>query len=294
VKPRARLNLYYTLAIVWLLLTVSLASWWLVFGLGQARRLGEIGGPGAARLSQVQYMLASEGAVLIGLLIVGGVALVVGVRREQARQRAVEAFFMAFTHELRTAIAGVQLQAESLQEDLPEAASHPGLARLLRDSRRLQLQLENSLYFAQPDGRMLVEPVDLRACIANTAADWAELSCQVKGDARAMADVRALQSVLRNVLQNALVHGEASSVEAKLTHEPGGVVSVDLADNGRGASAEVFEALGRPFAQPSTKSGTGVGLFVSRQLMQRMRGDLRWHPTDPAGFAVTLYLPEAP
>src|SRR4051812_47485407 len=189
-----RHRLHIVGAIVWVMLTVSLASWWMVFGLEQARALRELGNPQAARLERVQRMLVWEGASFIALLVAGGTALVVGVLREQARQRSVEAFFMAFTHDLKTALASLQLQAESLSEDLPEAASNPNMARLLKDTLRLGLQLENSLYFAQPDGHLLVEPVNIARFIERTAADWPDLHVRIEGDETVLADARALES----------------------------------------------------------------------------------------------------
>ena len=148
-----------------------------------------------------------EGATFIGLLLAGGVALLVNVRREHMRQREVEAFFMAFTHDLKTSLASLQLQVESLVEDWPDAKNNPNIERLAKDSLRLQLQLENSLYFAEPDGGLYLEPVDLRAFIESVSVDWPELAVTIHGDARALVDSRALESVVRNLLQNAVTHG---------------------------------------------------------------------------------------
>ena len=140
-KPRSRNRLHVFGAIVWVLLTVSLASWWMIFGLAQARELRALGDPQAPRLERVQRMLVWEGITFIGLLVAGGTALLVSVRREQTRQHAIESFFIAFTHDLKTALASLQLQAESLREDLPDAAANPNMTRLLKDTLRLGVQL---------------------------------------------------------------------------------------------------------------------------------------------------------
>src|SRR5205814_1967833 len=78
-NPKARQQLHYAGALLWLLVTVSLASWWLVFGLEQARQLRDLQAPQAQALSTVQRMLVWEGATFIALLVVGGVALVISV-----------------------------------------------------------------------------------------------------------------------------------------------------------------------------------------------------------------------
>lgn len=290
---RGRSRLQYIGAILWLLFTVSLASWWMMFALEQSRQFAAQAGPDAAHLVRVHRMLMWEGASFIALLLVGGIALIVSIRHEQARQRAVEAFFMAFTHDLKTALASLQLQAESLREDLPEAADNPNLARLLQDTVRLGVQLENSLYFAQPDGGLLLEPIPLARFVEHAAEDWPELTVKIDGDATALGDVRGLGSVVRNLLQNAVVHGGATEVRVAIAQRPDGRISVTTTDNGRGASAEVLRLLGRPFVGRTPTSRTGVGLFVSRQLAQRMRGDLRFEGAGGPGFTAVLELPMA-
>jgi signal transduction histidine kinase len=139
---------------------------------------------------------------------------------------------MAFTHDLKTALASLQLQAESLQEDLSAAAGNPNLQRLMKDAVRLQVQLENSLYYAQPHGHLHVEPISLREVVENTALDWPELQVKVEGDARVLGDDRALRAVFRNVLQNAVVHGAAASVSVRVDRRPDGRVEATCVDDG--------------------------------------------------------------
>lgn len=284
--------LTYLAAVLWLALTLSLATWWLVFGLQQANRLRDLGGQAAVELGHVQRMLVWEGTFLLGLVLAGGLAIVIAIRREQVRQRAVQTFFMSFTHDLKTALASLQLQAEILREDLPAAAGNPNLDRLLMDARRLQLQLENSLYFAEPHGDLMLEPVDLQALVTRIAGDWPEMAVTVAGDGLVLADRRALESVVRNLLQNAAVHGGARTLAVRIERGAGGRVVATVTDDGRGATAETVRRLGEPFVRPAVTSGTGVGLHVCRQLMQRMQGDLQFGSAGARGFTVVLQLAE--
>lgn len=288
---RSRDTLRYALSLAWIVFTVSLAAWWLVFGLSQARELQRAGGE-AARLGHVQRMLVWEGSVLIALLLLGGFALIVAIGRERGRRREVQDFFTAFTHDLKTALASLRLQAESLQEDLPEASGSAHLTRLLKDAVRLELQLENSLYFAQPDGRLHVENVDVSALAARVAVDWPELAVQIEPGMHVRGDERALHSVLRNLIQNAALHGDARAI--RITAERrSGRVTMRLADDGRGAPAGIVKALHAPFQRLSETSGTGVGLYTSRQLLRRMDGELRIDPAPARGCALAIDLPEA-
>jgi len=60
-------------------------------------------------------------------------------------------FFAAFTHDAKTALASLRLQAESLREDFAGAEPSPLLDRLLSDTLRLQLQLGEFAFSGESD-----------------------------------------------------------------------------------------------------------------------------------------------
>ena len=280
-RPHGNSRLAYVMAACWLAVTVSLASWWLSLGLYSLPQ-------------RLHRMFISEGIAFISLLLAGGVAILVAIRREHRRRQSLETFFLSFTHDLKTSLASVELQAEGLREDWPEGAARTSLDRLLRDTVRLQIQLENSLFVAQPDGRLLSERVRAGTAIARLAEDWPELEVNVTGDADVTADQRGFDAVIRNLLQNAVVHGGAGRVAVDI--EPlntGTLIRLTFADDGRGVPAEAFDELGQPFARAGNTAGSGMGLFVCRQLVTRMRGVLRFVRTAEArrGLTVVLELP---
>jgi signal transduction histidine kinase len=240
-------------------------------------------------------MFLMEGATFFVVIAAGGLALVVAIRREHARRHSLETFFMSFTHDLKTALASVQLQAEGLREDWPETTRPAGLDRLLADTVRLQIQLENSLFVAQPDGRLLAERIDVGRAIDRLAADWPVLRLDTKGEGRVLADARAFDGVLRNLLQNAVIHGDATTVSIEISRPADGTIRIQLTDNGRGLPPGARAELGKRFVRPGATSGTGVGLYVCRELIARMRGSLSFSeaPDAGTGLRVTVDLPEA-
>jgi signal transduction histidine kinase len=237
-------------------------------------------------------MLVLEGTVLVGMLVAGGVALLAAVRFEQRRRRDLRAFFMAFTHDLKTSLSSLRLQAEALREDLPQASANANLQRLLTDSVRLQLQLENALALTTADGAVFIEAIEVRSLVDYLREDFPELTIEVTGDARVRADRRALESILRNLLQNAVVHGRASRVTLDLRAHAG-AVEIVVADDGGGATVDLSTVLDRPFVRPTTTSGSGVGLYVCGRLLHQMKGQIRLLGGLPSGFAVSIELPEA-
>jgi signal transduction histidine kinase len=275
------------LASLWLAFTVALATWWLIFGLRQLDRLHQLSP------EQVQHhsrMLFWEGGVLIALLLIGGVALITYIWRERQRQRQNEEFFSAFTHDAKTALASLRLQAESLCEDTDPP--NPFVERLLKDTVRLQLQLENSLFLANlPSGRLLSEPLRLSRIVESLRFHWPELALHWHGDAQVLADIRALESILSNLIQNAVTHGGARTINLFVT-TTAGYVQVQVADDGRGFAGN-FQQLGVRFYRHTPTSGSGMGLFIARQLAQRMGGKLTFAANAPRGFLATLSLPQA-
>lgn len=283
----------YILALLWLTTTVALAGWWLVFGLSQAARLQSLGGDEAHRLGYVQRMLVWEGSVLLLLLLGGGVALLVAIRREQARRQQLQDFFSLFTHDLKTALASLQLQVESLQEDLGPVAHRGALPRLLQDAVRLRLHLENSLSYAQPDASLFLERLPVCEVVTHAAADWPQLSVECRGEAVVHADRRAFEGVVRNLLQNAVVHGQASAVAVTMAQAPAGI-RISFTDDGTGASLRILRAIASSERRPIATSGTGLGLLISRRLLERMRGSLTIATAPRGGVVATVMLPEAP
>jgi signal transduction histidine kinase len=274
--PQPRTRAHYIAAVAWLVFTVSLASWWWMVGLSLTNR---------------HTMFLWEGATFIVVLLIGGIAILIAIRREDKRRQALEMFFMSFTHDLKTSLASVQLQAEGLREDHTDATTRGSLDRLLQDMVRLQIQLENSLFVAQPDGRLLVEPLDVGPAIDRHREDWPTLVINVTGVASVLADARAFETVIRNVLQNAVLHGSATHVDVRVAAS-GDRVRIEIEDNGSGVPQATLAHLGEAFARPSPTSGTGMGLHVSRRLVTRLDGSMHFGTTG-SGFVVTIELPRA-
>src|SRR5215471_4247927 len=177
------------LVALWVVFTVTLAGWWLVFGLRQLNLINQSNLEGASQLNRHYQMLMWEGGILIASLIGGGVALYYYARREQKRHAQVEEFFAAFTHDAKTALASLRLQAESLREDFAGSEANPLLDRLLSDTLRLQLQLENSLFLVNlPRGEFFPQPIRLSDRVEALRHHWPSVAIEQNGDGVVMAD----------------------------------------------------------------------------------------------------------
>lgn len=269
-----------TLAGLWLLLTFSVSAWWMVRGMSDAT---------AASDPRLYRMFFWEGSFLLVFVTLGGVGLFLANRAAEKQNEEVRRFFSTFTHELKTSLSSLRLQAEILEED-PRNRENENLRRLLRDVVRLELQLENALVLAQADrSKLFLEEISLGKTVQTVSVHWPELRVSVSGDARVQADQRALECILKNLLQNAAVHGKASEVTVKAEAANDHLV-IRVRDNGKGFGGDHNE-LGSKLVRHTTRSGTGVGLYLSRVLAARMNGNLLFaRPASGAGLEASLEL----
>ncbi len=291
----------FGLGLAWMVFNLSLAAWWLIFGLRQidfvqsttAHFAPEHAGHVADFVRQ-QRMLISEGSILIVSLVAGGGALLYYIVRERKRANQIRAFFATFSHELKTSIASLRLQVESLADDFSSSPSNPLFARLVKDSVRLEIQLENSLHLSQIDSnRFFVERLDLKRMLGSLEHQWPEMRLEVVGDPTVRADHRAFETVVKNLIQNAIVHGGAKRVTFSLRRVSDGRIGIRVNDDGAGFRGD-FAQLGKLFVRHNAKSGSGVGLFLVRTLIERMGGKTRFVPRAAGGgdgFDVEIDLP---
>lgn len=283
------------LAIGWLVLTVSMASWWLIFGLHQIDRLHEVLPQMASDLNSQRQMLIWEGLAWIVLLICGGIWLLTLIFREKQRHRQVREFFAVFNHELKTSLSSLRLQAECLQEELA-GQSPKYLDRLVHDTMRLQLQLENSLMMSgESKMKAVMGKVDVAKVLKKLEERWPQIRFQVSfSSALVLGDEKLLESVLSNLIHNAVQHGKATEIEFKLDSDgPGetGSLVIGFSDNGKGYKGSVKD-LGVLFQRATSTSGTGIGLYIVKVMMAAMAGRFEVLTSDK-GFCGRLILRKA-
>src|SRR5204862_5607661 len=110
-------------------------------------------------------------------------------------------------------------------------------------------------------------------------------------------DAIKLEQVIVNLLSNAIDALRGIKPPRQLgvdTWFEDGRVSVAVTDNGRGVSPDVLARLFRPFATTKGRRGTGLGLYISRQVAREAGGDLVLASRPGKGARFVLSLPAAP
>ncbi len=274
--------------VVWALFNASLSGWWIYFSFVQLERFQTIAPEHGDKLLRKQRMLLWEGITLVGMLFLGAGALSYYVVREARQRGELLRFFSTFSHELKTPIASLRLQAEAIQNKVHDEGVQTLIQRLVSQTNRLTLQLENSLFLSTINsGSVLLEPILISQAVQSLREEFPTLTVELNTDARVLADTRAFSAVLHNLAQNAIVHGRATGLSLTL-RETGPNVRLLVKDNGTGFHGEARE-LGSLFHRHTATSGSGIGIYLIRQLMEQMKGSFEiTNPDD--GFACELTL----
>lgn len=270
------------LSLIWLIFTLSLVTWWFIFAL---RNLNI---EDVTESAKHYKMLFYEGSTLLLLILLGGIVLIVLSYRDDRRHQKLKVFFANFTHEIKTSITRIRLQADILLEE-KSLQNNKILQRLLSDVAKLDLQLENSLLLSHvSEASFLLEKIDLKSMLDSIQIEFEDLKIQLQGDAIVEADSRALKSIFRNLFENSRRHGKASEVHVVATND-GELVRVTIQDNGEGSSRK-DALLGREILSTSANQGSGIGLYLSQQLITKMAGDIAFDTAKDKGFQAILRL----
>lgn len=189
-------------------------------------------------------------------------------------------------HELRTPVAAALAQVEGAEAGyLPkEEALQAAKEELLRMKR-----LVEALLVLAREGRVARVGLDL-AALARQEAEAFRVPYQGPEALPFLGDPLLLAQALRNLLQNARLHGEGRGVEVALREE-GQEAVLEVRDQGPGMPEEALKEAGRPFFRASGKPGEGLGLSVAQKVAEAHGGRLELLANRPSGLVARLRLP---
>lgn len=226
-------------------------------------------------------------------------------------QRASELkneFVSMISHELRTPLTNISGFSIALKESwraLDPKEIDEFLAIVCTEADHLNQLVENVLAIPRLEaGRLLLEAADfqLRAVAFKVAEEVLpaggakSASVSVAGNVVVHADPNRVEQVLRNLLDNARKYGgDQVGIEAV---PRGDSYIVVVADNGAGVPETERERIFERFEQTTrgdsrTDSGFGLGLAITRRLVEAMGGETWYEPGFPVGARFCFTLPGA-
>ncbi len=254
-----------------------------------------------------------------------GAAETIGARTAALTAATVEAdraskakskFLASMSHELRTPLNAVIGFAELIREqahgpvgdgryieyanDIRDSGAHLlGMVNDLLDMARLEAGRRE----LRETRLSVMEEIAATLRLVRPAYDKADVRLvpQYRDDLPVLvADPVALRQMLLNLLDNAAkftpTGGQVTISAAAGADADGGGLDVTVRDTGVGIPADRLPELGHPFAQVENvltrqHSGTGIGLYIVRSLMELHGGTLRIASVEGQGTAVTLHFP---
>ncbi len=290
-----------TLAVIMIALLAVLTVGWVLLNV-----FGAMDRPSSAGW---HWTFLSVGTAFIGILVVGVVQyLVLSVKAINLSRRQSN-FIDSVTHELKSPIASMKLYLQTLRR---RQVSHEKQATfyafMLEDLDRLDRLINQMLDAGRLEsGRVGGEAEDvaladlLKECANAVCLSYRVLPTIVRWDTEPCV-VRArrvdLELIFRNLLDNAVKYaGSDPQVEVILKSDTDGRAITQIADNGKGIPANLrrkifgrFVRLGHELERE--KPGTGLGLYIVRTLVKRLRGRIRVRDGDDGhGTVFEVQLP---
>lgn len=234
----------------------------------------------------------------------------------EAELAAVRAEMQDFTytvsHDLRASLRHILSYAQLVQEDaapLLPAETRGFLDTISDSARHMGVLMDGLMELSRLGSAALhMQPLSLQAVVADVVAelqhkhpgrcvDW----LQQADMPLVLADAALLRAAVLAVLDNALKFTAQQpqghiSISARLEPTQPGQVRLQVQDNGAGFNPALQSKLFKPFSRLHTVKqfpGIGMGLALTRKMLERMGGQVHAEGVLNAGCTVCLYLPEA-
>lgn len=242
-----------------------------------------------------QYL--GEGAAFLAIILIGAGVVYTSIRSSHLLSQQQSNFMLSVTHELKSPIAAVKLNLQTMaKRKLDEATQMQLIQRSINEANRLDDLCNNLLLASQMESRhfkfeegrinlSIVAEESLQAYeprSKNVFISKIEEDCFVNGD-------RLLWKLaINNLLENAVKYSPAeSTITLEITKQEDDLL-LSVADEGFGISddekSKVFKKFYRVGNENSRKTkGTGLGLYLTSKIIEQYKGSISVRDNAPVG-----------
>ncbi len=293
--------------VAWVLAVIVWLNWFL----GNHRKLRElaekyspellVGGP--------DWLILTEGLLLLVSILVGVYVIFLYWTKQSALVREQRHFISQVTHELKSPLASLQLHLETIRRHQPSPEKMaPFLETMLSDTTRLNGLIDNLLSanrVGQKHWLLDLQTIDFSAFVEKyfrarqfTLPKAGRLDLEITPDIHAAIDQEAMETVLRNLLENAVLYSDKSPEITVSLSKEGDRCCLALADKGRGIEEyeqkKIFNMFYRIRRKDENIRGTGLGLFIVHATVRRHHGQVKVESKGKGqGTTFKIYLPLA-
>jgi signal transduction histidine kinase/ActR/RegA family two-component response regulator len=198
-------------------------------------------------------------------------------------------FLSRTSHELRTPLNAILGFSYLLEQDLPQS-KHRDSVSLIKGAAEHLLKLINEVLdiakIESGDTSIALKAVDIYQLL-NEAVEYIrplgkirdiDIKTDYKQGLFALADHQKLLQVVLNLLSNAFKYGPPNSIVTLSAYEKNKILFIEVLDLGKGISDELRNRVFTPFdrlgAENTKIEGTGLGLALSKQIINAMNGTI--------------------
>lgn len=212
---------------------------------------------------------------------------------QQVKLAALGRLTASIAHEIRNPLSSINHAAELLQEDETQSAGNDRLITIIRDNAlRLDRMVQEVLHLNRRDQAHL-EPLPARTYLEGFIAEFSQIekvpdgvfSLELDTERPLLFDRIHLHQVLWNLTRNAWRHCEKRPGSLRICLSPAVMeetLQLDVMDDGPGVDPEYQDQLFEPFFTTDSK-GTGLGLYIARQVCQANGAHLDYVAVAPGG-----------
>jgi two-component system, OmpR family, sensor histidine kinase CiaH len=255
--------------------------------------------------SRQRWMIIGEGGTFIFLLLIGIYRLRRTIIKEVELAQRQRNFLLSITHELKSPLASAQLNLQTInRRSLEREKLDLLLHNTEEDITRLNELVEKILLASKMDlGKMQINREEvhfselLEDCIARLKSRQPaqHFRTDVQQGIWVSGDDVMLQSLVLNLLENAVKYAPSSSPVSISLKEQGDLLQLDVADEGApipdAEKALIFERFYRMGNEDTrTSTGVGLGLFIVQQVSEIHQGSVQVVDR-PKGKSFRVFLP---
>lgn len=228
-------------------------------------------------------------------------------RKIDEERAGIKSLISDISHQTKTPVANIMLYSELLQEQSDLSETGKDLAgQIAGQTQRLSFlitslikasRLENGIVCLAPQQTDVVQTVRgaLRACEEKAAGKGITVQCDVPDELGVFHDAKWTQEALFNILDNAVKYtGQGGTVTVSvIDYEM--FCRIDISDNGIGITNEDHTKIFGRFYRghnASAKEGAGIGLFLSRRIINSQGGYIKVRSTVGQGSVFSVFLPK--